>query len=240
MLIVPAIDLQRGACVRLSQGRFDAVTDYGDPFARLRDFAAAGATWVHIVDLDGARSKSPAQYDLIGRLAAEAQLRVQSGGGIRSREHVAALLDAGVARVVIGSVAARDPMLVREWIAEFGSERICVAFDVRRIGGGWEVVADGWATETQRGLFDVLTEYPPGVLKHILVTDVSRDGMLAGPNVALMQLLCKTRPDLTFQASGGVSELEDVATLRAAGAGGAIIGRALYEGRFTLEAALAL
>lgn len=240
MLIIPAIDLSQGLCVRLSQGEFDTVTDYGDPFERLREFAEAGAEWIHIVDLDGAKSKVPAQYDLIGRLANASPARIQSGGGVRTSEHVSTLLEAGVARVVVGSVAVRDCALVRGWIAQFGAERICVALDVRRVGDDWEVAADGWTVGTGVRLTDALAAYPVGELKHVLVTDVSRDGMLTGPNVALMQSMHEIRPDLQLQASGGVSQLDDIASLRASGASGAIIGRALYEACFTLEAALAV
>jgi len=240
MLILPAIDLKRGACVRLTQGRFDAVTEYGDPFARIRGFSEAGSAWVHVVDLDGARAKEPVQHDFIARLVAKTPLRVQSGGGVRAREHVATLLGAGVARVVVGSVAVRNPGAVCDWAAEFGSDRICVALDVRASGNDWEVAADGWLVGAGVRLGDALEQFPLGSLAHILVTDISRDGALAGPNVALMKMIHAARPDLALQASGGVSQLEDLTTLKDAGASAAIVGRALYEGRFTLEAALAL
>lgn len=240
MLILPAIDLKQGSCVRLTQGRFDAVTEYGDPFERLRSFAAAGATWVHIVDLDGARAKAPVQHELIARLVAETDLRVQSGGGVRSREHVATLLNAGVGRVVVGSMAVRDPDEVRSWTEEFGPERICIALDVRAAGDDWEVAADGWAVGAGVGLTDALALFPPGCVAHILVTDISRDGVLTGPNVGLMSMIRAARPDLALQASGGVSQLEDLTALIEVGASAAIVGRALYEERFTLEAALAL
>ncbi len=240
MLILPAIDLKQGSCVRLTQGHFDAATAYGDPFARIRSFSDAGSAWVHIVDLDGARAKQPVQHDLIARLVAETELRVQSGGGVRTRAHVSALLNAGVARAVVGSTAVRDPETVRNWAAEFGAERICVALDVRAVGDDWEVAVDGWTVGGGVRLTDALAQFPPGSLAHILVTDISRDGALTGPNVGLMRTIRAVRPDLVLQASGGVSKLEDLTALKGAGAGGAIVGRALYEGRFTLEAALAL
>lgn len=240
MLILPAIDLRQGACVRLTQGRFDAVTEYGDPFERIRSFSDAGSAWVHIVDLDGARAREPVQHDLIARLVAETQLRVQSGGGVRTREHVATMLNAGVARVVVGSTAARDPESVRSWVAEFGSDRLCVALDVRAAADDWEVAVDGWAVGAGVRLANALAQFPPGSLAHVLVTDISRDGALTGPNVGLMRAIRDARPDLALQASGGVSRLEDLSTLREAGASAAIVGRALYERRFTLEAALAL
>lgn len=240
MLIIPAIDLKGGACVRLMQGRFDDVTDYGDPFARLKAFAQAGAQWVHIVDLDGARLGQPAQYELIARLARESDLKIQCGGGVRDPEHIATLLNAGVRRVVVGSATARDPASVRDWIGRFGAERICAALDVRAVGDDWEVAVAGWTAGGGVSLSQVLAEFAPGQLTHILVTDISRDGALTGPNVGLMQSIRAARPDLQLQASGGVSSLGDLTTLREAGAGAAIVGRALYENRFTLEDALAL
>lgn len=239
MLILPAIDLRGGACVRLYQGRFDAVTDYGDPFVRLRAFEHAGAEWVHVVDLDGAKQGAPAQTELITRLAAETKLKVQCGGGVRTRAHAEALLEAGVSRVVVGSIAVRDPAAVRNWIETFGADRMCLAFDVRARDGDWEIAADGWTAGAGRMLSDVLQDYLSAGL-HALVTDISRDGALTGPNVALMQAIRALRPDIRLQASGGVSSLTDLTALRDAGASAAIVGRALYENRFTLEDALAL
>jgi phosphoribosylformimino-5-aminoimidazole carboxamide ribotide isomerase len=240
MLIIPAIDLKDGACVRLMQGRFDNATDYGDPFARLRAFDVAGARWVHIVDLDGARSGKPAQHDLIAELVRTTDMNIQCGGGVRTREHLETLFDAGVARVAIGSATVRDPAAVKDWLREFGAERICAALDVRAQGGDWDVAVQGWAEGAGVSLAQALDEFPVGVLKHILVTDICRDGALAGPNLTLMRDIGAARPDLELQASGGVSTLDDLTSLRATGAQAAIVGRALYEQRFSLEAALAL
>jgi phosphoribosylformimino-5-aminoimidazole carboxamide ribotide isomerase len=150
------------------------------------------------------------------------------------------LLAAGVARVVVGSIAVREPQNVRDWIAEFGVERVCVALDVRRDASAWVVNTDGWASSSGRTLQDVLSEFPRGELKHVLVTDISRDGALSGANTELMTALVAARPDLSFQASGGVATIDDIRAQRAAGAKATIIGRALYERRFTLEDALAV
>lgn len=240
MLILPAIDLREGSCVRLLQGRFDAVTNYGDPFAQLRSFADAGATWVHIVDLDGARLGRPMQSELIGRLAGETGLKVQCGGGVRARADVESLLRAGVARVVIGSIAVRAPAEARAWIEEFGAGRICVALDVRARGGAYAVATDGWLADGRRTLPEVLEQFPERLLRHALVTDISRDGALSGPNAELMEQVKAARPNIELQASGGVAELNDLIVLKDAGADAVIIGRALYEKRFTLEDALAV
>jgi len=240
MLILPAIDLKGGVAVRLLRGDFGAVTEYGDPIEVLRDFAMAGAKWVHIVDLDGAKAGAPVQYDLIATLVNEAGLNVQTGGGIRTRAHVEGLLEVGAARVVVGSAAVRDPEAVGSWIAQLGAERVCVALDVRRAAQGWEVATEGWTASGGKTLEEVLSAFPVGALRHVLVTDISRDGALTGSNVELMQAISQIRPDISFQASGGVASLDDLRAQRAAGAGAIIIGRALYERRFTLEDALAV
>lgn len=240
MLILPAIDLQNGVCVRLLHGKFDSAKQYGDPFDQIAAFADAGAEWAHIVDLDGAKAGAPAQHDLISKLAARTTLSIQCGGGVRERAHVEALLNAGASRVVVGSAAVKRPGEVRDWIEALGVERVCVALDVRAAGGGFEVAVDGWAAGGGRSLDDMLAEYPPGGVRHALVTDISRDGALTGPNQELMRALLKARADIAFQASGGVSNLDDLRTLKAGGASAVIIGRALYERRFTLEEALAV
>lgn len=239
MLIYPAIDLMGGRCVRLELGDFDAATEYGDPFAQIDAFARAGAQWVHIVDLDGAKTGQPVQHDLIGRLARETDLRVQCGGGVRERAHVESLLYVGASRVVVGSAALRRPSEVREWIGDLGVDRVCCAFDLRSESAGFEVAIDGWSKGAGATLTDALALYPPGAVRHVLATDISRDGVLTGANVELVRQIATARPDLDVQASGGVASLADLPALRAAGAAGVIIGRALYERRFTLEAALA-
>ncbi len=238
MLILPAIDLIEGRCVRLLHGSFNHATRYGDPVEQIAAFAAAGAQWVHVVDLDGARAGAPRQTALIGNLARAANIRVQCGGGVRTRAHVQHILDNGVARVVLGSVAARAPDLVRTWLREFGKDRICCAFDLRRSGNRYEVATEAWREGSGVELEALLDAYA-GELTHILVTDISRDGAMTGPNVDLVGALAAAHPDLQVQASGGVSSLADLAALRSTGAAAAIVGRALYERAFSLEDALA-
>jgi phosphoribosylformimino-5-aminoimidazole carboxamide ribotide isomerase len=239
MLIYPAIDLMGGRCVRLKQGRFETATVYGtDPFVVLERFAQSGVTWVHIVDLDGARAGAPRQHELIGRLAASQPVRIQAGGGIRGREDVRVLLESGVARVVIGSGAVTQTADVRQWIGEFGAERICLALDVRRDGAQWKIALHGWQRDSDLAIDEALTLYPPGTVRHILITDVGRDGMMSGSNVALMRYVHALRPDLAVQAAGGIASRGDLAQLKIEGAAGAIIGRALYEGALTVEGAL--
>lgn len=241
MLIVPAIDLLHGACVRLAHGRFDAATKYGDdPLEQAAAFAEAGAEWVHVVDLDGARDGRPVQHATLRRIARDSKIKIQCGGGVRQWGDVSALLDAGVARVVVGSAAIERADEVRHWIESFGIERVCCAFDARPGAAAFEVTVRGWTAASGLSLQQAFDRYPPGALRHALVTDVSRDGVLGGANVALAAQIRALRPDLQLQASGGVGSLGDIEALRDAGAAAAIVGRALYERRFSLEDALAL
>ena len=240
MIVYPAIDLRGGVCVRLMHGRFDAVTHYDDaPAARLAAFAAAGATWAHIVDLDGAEAGRAMQHALIGELAAAIDIRIQSGGGVRSTDDVQRLLDAGVSRVVVGSLAVSDPDTVSGWLDDFGADRLTLAIDVRADGDRWVPALKGWTEAAAIDLWAALDRYPPGSAEHLLVTDVGRDGALTGPNLDLLAQIVRRRPDLRVQASGGVSSLPDLAAARDIGCDGAIVGRALYEGRFTVAEALA-
>lgn len=240
MIVYPAIDLRGGVCVRLMHGRFDAVTHYDDaPAARLAAFAAAGATWAHIVDLDGAEAGRAMQHALIGELAAAIDIRIQSGGGVRSTDDVQRLLDAGVSRVVVGSLAVSDPDTVSGWLDDFGADRLTLAIDVKADGDRWVPALKGWTEAAAIDLWAALDRYPPGSAQHLLVTDVGRDGALTGPNLDLLAQIVRRRPDLRVQASGGVSSLPDLAAARDIGCDGAIVGRALYEGRFTVAEALA-
>jgi phosphoribosylformimino-5-aminoimidazole carboxamide ribotide isomerase len=237
MLIYPAIDLMGGRCVRLSQGRFEDATIYpADPAEALAAFAEAGATWTHIVDLDGARERSPRQHELIAGLARNARQQLQVAGGFRTRDQLQSMLIAGVGRVVIGSLAVQEPETVAGFIAEFGGERITLAFDVRLVGETPEVATSGWLESSGMSLWDALAFYPEA--RHILVTDIGRDGMMTGPNTELIAEIVSRCPSLAVQASGGVSSLADLRALQAIGADGAIVGKALWEERFRLEEAI--
>jgi phosphoribosylformimino-5-aminoimidazole carboxamide ribotide isomerase len=237
MLIYPAIDLLGGRCVRLSQGRFEDATVYpADPAAALAAFAEAGAAWTHIVDLDGARETVPRQHGLIAGLARDARQHLQVAGGFRTREQLASMFDAGVARVAIGSLAVQEPRTVAGFIKAFGGERITLAFDVRLAAETPEVAISGWREASGKSLWDALALYPDA--RHVLVTDIGRDGMMSGPNGALIAEIVARCPDLAVQASGGVSSLEDLRLLQATGAAGAIVGKALWEERFGLAEAI--
>jgi phosphoribosylformimino-5-aminoimidazole carboxamide ribotide isomerase len=234
MILYPAMDLMGGKVVRLAQGRFEDATTYeSDAAEALAAFAAAGAQWAHVVDLDGARARKPVQHDLIARLAAEAPLKLQVAGGFRERDQLARMFDAGVSRVVIGSLAVSAPEAVRAFIEEFGPERITLSLDVRLADGVPYVAVAGWTEDSGASLWDVAAHFPEA--RHLLLTDIGRDGMLAGPNFALLEEAGDRLPHLAIQASGGVSSLGDLRRLRTAGA---IVGKALWEGRIDLREAL--
>lgn len=241
MIIYPAIDLRGGRVVRLTEGRFDQEKSYGDdPLAVAQDFAAAGAAWLHVVDLDGARDPARRQTAPVEKLVRDSGLRVQTGGGLRDESQIVALLAAGVQRVIVGSVAVKQPALVRSWLKQFGPERIILSPDVRLGDDGTpRVAAAGWQESTGVALDDFLNGFLAAGLVHILCTDISRDGKLTGPNTALYARLAQKFPSLQIQASGGVASLDDLRALKTTGAAGAIVGRALYEKKFTLREALA-
>jgi phosphoribosylformimino-5-aminoimidazole carboxamide ribotide isomerase len=234
MIVYPAMDLLGGRCVRLSQGRFDAVTPYlVEPADALAGFAAAGAAWAHVVDLDGARERSPRQHELIAGLAREAPLKLQVAGGFREADQLAAMFDAGVGRVVIGSLAVQNPDLVRRFLADFGAERITLALDVNLVEGVAVVASAGWAETSGMSLWDVAALYPEA--RHMLITDIGRDGMMRGPNLDLLGEAVARLPQVRIQASGGVASLDD---LRALPTAGVIIGKALWEQRIDLKEAI--
>jgi phosphoribosylformimino-5-aminoimidazole carboxamide ribotide isomerase len=241
MIIYPAIDLRGGRVVRLTEGKFDQEKSYGDdPLAVAKDFAASGATWLHVVDLDGAKDPAKRQTALVEQIARGSGLRMQTGGGIRDESQIAALLAAGARRVIVGSLAAKQPELVRGWLKKFGAEKIILSPDVRLDADGTpRVAAAGWQESTGVALDDFLNGFLAAGLIHILCTDISRDGKLTGPNSTLYAQLVKKFPTLQIQASGGVSSLDDLRVLKTTGSAGAIVGRALYEKKFTLKEALA-
>jgi phosphoribosylformimino-5-aminoimidazole carboxamide ribotide isomerase len=233
MIIYPAMDLIAARIVRLRQGRFDEVTFYDPaPADALRSFADAGAEWAHVVDLDGARAGAPAQHELLKSLASASPLKLQVAGGVRSADHVAALIEAGASRVVVGSLAVRDAEATSALLERFGPERITLSLDVR-VEAEPMVATHGWQEDSGLTLWDVAARYPTA--RHLLLTDIGRDGMLQGPNHKLLAEAVERLPHLAIEASGGLTSLDDIARLTTAGA---ILGRAMWEGRLSLAEAL--
>lgn len=237
MLVIPSIDLRGGQCVRLLKGEFGAETRYEiDPRELLMRYAAHGVRWLHLVDLDGARDGTPGNRALIREMAGSRRLAVQLGGGLRNREAIDDALAGGVARVVIGSAAVENPALLREVIAAHGADRVCLAIDVRVDDGGVpRVRTRGWVNEVPLSLWELLASFADTPLAHVLCTDIERDGALQGPNFDLYGEALRRFPDIRWQASGGVRDAADFARLADLGLHAAISGKALLEGRITME-----
>ena len=239
MIVIPAIDLRNGRCVRLLQGRKSEVTVYNEnPIAVAKEFAAAGAGMIHVVDLDGAFNEADSpNRAVVKRIVETVDVPVEFGGGIRTLDDVQQLCDAGVARVVLGTLAAETPELLKEFVSRFSS-RICVGIDARDgrvMTRGWEAATPVMAVDLARAVVDFGVE-------RIIYTDIARDGMLSGPNIE-QTLAVVHAADVHVTASGGVSSLDDIKRLRDAEEprlDSVIVGKALYEGKFKLEEALSV
>ncbi|WP_394202035.1 1-(5-phosphoribosyl)-5-[(5-phosphoribosylamino)methylideneamino]imidazole-4-carboxamide isomerase [Shewanella waksmanii] len=239
-MIIPAIDLIDGQVVRLYQGDYNQQTTFEySPLAQLQSYQNQGAQWLHIVDLTGAKDPNKRQTELIGELVNGLNANIQVGGGIRSEQQVAELLEIGVKRVVIGSLAVKETALVQSWFKKYGSDAICLALDVNINDQGEKIVAvSGWQSGGGKSLESLVEAFKPYGLKHALVTDISRDGTLQGSNTQLYQEIVNNYPDIQWQASGGIANLDDVAAVRDSGAAGIIVGKALLIDNFTVEEAI--
>jgi len=230
MRLIPAIDLKAGRCVRLLHGDFARETRYeAQPGALLAKYRTLGADWLHVVDLDGAKDGNPGNRAIIEELAAAHTLKLQVGGGLRDTAAVTRMLDLGAARVVIGSAALTEVEQVRAWLEHFGAERVALAFDVRLCDGCPCVATHGWQRQSDLSLWSALANFAGTELKHVLCTDVGRDGALSGPNIDLYGEAARRHPDIHWQASGGVRDARDLRALAQAGASAAISGKALLE-----------
>ncbi len=240
-MIIPAIDLIDGIVVRLYQGDYEQKTKYEfDPVDVVNDYADQGATWLHIVDLTGAKDTSKRQLTLIKSMVDTKRMQFQAGGGIRSEEEVAQLLDIGVSRVVIGSLAVKQPELVKSWVTKYGAEHIVLALDINISENGEKLIAThGWQENSGVALEDLLNDFASVGATHVLCTDISRDGTLQGANVELYEEMSARFPNVSWQASGGIGSLNDISALKPTNVGGVILGRALLEGKFTVKEAIA-
>ena len=240
-MMIPAIDLIDGEVVRLFQGDYQQKTNYQyTAKERQNVYAKAGATVMHFVDLDGAKDSNKRQLALLETLVKHDTMIIQVGGGVRCKEDVQQLLNLGADRVVIGSLAIKEPDLVRTWITEFGGEKIVLALDVKIDAMGNKTLpTHGWIKDSGVNLETLLDDYITAGLIHVLCTDISKDGTLTGSNVGMYQELCQQYPSIKWQASGGIGSLDDIKALIPTGVDGVILGRSLLEGKFTLEEAIA-
>lgn len=239
-MIIPAIDLIEGKVVRLYQGDYKQTTEYKlDPIDVVHQYADDGAQWLHIVDLTGAKDTSKRQLTLISEMVATKRMKFQSGGGVRTRGDVEGLLSAGVERVVIGSLAVTQPEVVEQWMIEFGPEHIVLALDINIDAQGNKFVAThGWQQNSGVSIEALIERYSKVGLKHVLCTDISRDGTLQGANDSLYTEVTAQFPDIQWQASGGIGSLHDIEVLKPTNVAGVILGRALLEGKFTVKQAI--
>lgn len=240
-MIIPAIDLIHGQVVRLYQGDYQQKTAYSfNPQDQFNRYVADGATQLHLVDLDGAKDSAQRQLGVIEQLLKQTPAPVQIGGGIRTEKDVADLLHIGASRVVIGSTAVKNPALVAEWLQRYGAEHIVLALDVSiNAAGERHVAVAGWQENSGVTIEALLDQFLPAGLQHVLCTDISRDGTLAGSNVQLYQSLARDYPTIGWQASGGIGSLADIEALKGSGVSGIILGRSLLEGKFTVKEAIA-
>lgn len=230
--ILPAIDIIGGKCVRLSQGDYDQCTTYTPtPADMARMYADAGVKRIHVVDLDGAKSSCPANLKTLEEIASLGAVKIEWGGGIKSRESLSDVLSAGADYAIVGSIAAQKPSLFEEWLGEFGGEKLILGADLK----DGKVSVNGWKEEIAMGIEDIVERFLPFGLKEVICTDISKDGMLAGPAFSLYTGLQSKYPGVEFTVSGGISSMEDIVKLDALGLKKVIVGKAIYEKKITLE-----
>ena len=232
MIILPAIDIIGGRCVRLSQGDYNQQTQYeATPVDMVKQYVAHGFKRIHVVDLDGAKTSCPQNLDTLSELAAVPGAEIEWGGGIKSVEALGAVLDAGAKYVVVGSVAAKQPELFEQWLRMFGPERIVLGADVRE----GRVAVNGWQEDMDVTIDVLVDRFLKYGLSQVICTEISRDGMLQGPATELYVRLQKKYPKVDFTVSGGISSMADIHALKAAHLRRVIVGKAIYEGRITLD-----
>lgn len=239
-MIIPSVDLINGKVVRLYQGKYNQKISYNiDPLSCIKSYETAGAQFLHLVDLDGAKNPANRQILLLKKLIDNTSIKMQIGGGIRTRKDIIELIDAGASRVVIGSIAIKKPNLVKKWFMEFGPKVIVLSIDINiNHSNHKKIMINGWQKETNITLEEIIEKFFYLGLKYILCTDITRDGTLQGSNIKLYQEISKLFPTISIQASGGVSSLNDIILLRNNGASHIIIGRAILEKKFTVSEAI--
>lgn len=233
MIVYPAIDIRGGRCVRLVEGDFARETAYdADPVDAARRWVEAGAEWLHVVDLDGAAVGEPVNVETVLRIRRAVDVPIQLGGGVRLEEHLAAAFSLGIDRAILGTAALRTPELVTRGVERWG-DRIAVGLDAR----DGRLAADGWLDQTDSLATEVADRLAAAGVRHFVFTDIARDGTLRGPNLAALREMVGLLGERVI-ASGGVGEVGDIAAIAATGAGGVVVGRALYDGRLDLAAAV--
>ncbi len=232
MQIIPAIDIIDGKCVRLTQGDYAQKTVYNeDPLAVAKEFEAAGLLRLHLVDLDGAKAGAVQNWKVLESIATHTSLVIDFGGGIKKEEDVNIVFNSGAALATIGSLAVKNEVLFVQWLNQFGPDKFLLGADVK----DEKITVGGWLETTDIGIYDFIEKYMTHGITQLFCTDVSKDGKLEGPSTILYQQIIARFPDLHFIASGGVSSVEDLNDLQTVGCKGAIVGKAIYENRISLN-----
>lgn len=228
--LIPAIDIIDAQCVRLTKGDYDQKTIYGSPLEMAREFERIGYKRLHMVDLDGAKSKHIVNSSVLSRITTETQLTVDFGGGIKTDEDIRTAFDSGAQMVTIGSIAVTQPDLFMKWVKEYGADRMILGADVRN----GKISINGWKEDSQEDLLPFLRKYIDAGVKNVLCTEISKDGTLQGPAIDLYKRIMEEYPSLHLIASGGVSCIDDIKALDAAGIPAVVFGKAIYEGKIDL------
>lgn len=229
--LIPAIDIIDAQCVRLTKGDYDQKTIYGSPLEMAREFERIGYKRLHMVDLDGAKSKHIVNSSVLSRITTETQLTVDFGGGIKTDEDIRTAFDCGAQMVTIGSIAVTQPDLFMKWVKEYGADRLILGADVRN----GKISINGWKEDSQEDLLPFLRKYIDAGVKNVLCTEISKDGTLQGPAIGLYKRVMEEYPSLHLIASGGVSCIDDIKALDAAGIPAVVFGKAIYEGKIDLQ-----
>ncbi|MBQ6378263.1 MAG: 1-(5-phosphoribosyl)-5-[Prevotella sp.] len=229
--LIPAIDIINGQCVRLTKGDYDQKTVYGEPLDMAQEFERIGFRRLHVVDLDGAKSKHIVNDEVLRRITTDTQLLVDFGGGIKTDEDLEKAFTAGAKMVTVGSIAVTQPELFMGWLEKYGAEKMILGADVRH----GKISINGWKEDSNEDLLPFLKKYVDAGVKNVLCTEISKDGTLAGPAIDLYKQVMDTYPELHLIASGGVSSKEDIMALDAAGIPAVVFGKAIYEGKINLK-----
>lgn len=229
--LIPAIDIIEGQCVRLTKGDYDQKTVYGNPLEMAQEFERIGFRRLHMVDLDGAKSKHIVNDEVLKRITKATNLIVDFGGGIKTDEDIRKAFDNGASMVTVGSIAVTQPELFLSWVEQYGAERLILGADVRN----GKISINGWKEDSTEDLLPFLRRYIDAGVRNVLCTEISKDGTLQGPAIELYQRVMKEYPELHLIASGGVSSIEDIKSLDAAGIPAVVFGKAIYEGKINLQ-----
>lgn len=229
--LIPAIDIIEGQCVRLTKGDYDQKTVYGNPLEMAQEFERIGFRRLHMVDLDGAKSKHIVNDEVLNRITKATNLIVDFGGGIKTDEDIRKAFDNGASMVTVGSIAVTQPELFLSWVEQYGAERLILGADVRN----GKISINGWKEDSTEDLLPFLRRYIDTGVRNVLCTEISKDGTLQGPAIELYQRVMKEYPELHLIASGGVSSIEDIKSLDAAGIPAVVFGKAIYEGKINLQ-----